>query len=129
MAIRKTTGLRGINNVVRNLNKELRKIKGRSLPGLIAAATIIRRDMDSTPPLIPVDTGNLRASWYTTTGYRASNPFVTMGFSASYALVVHERLWRNGKRPGSGPKFFMASLMRNKTKILGVIAASVKIRF
>ena len=127
MASRKT-GIRGMENVVRNLNKELRKIKQRALPGMLAAATIIRRDMDNTPPLIPIDTGNLRASWYTTTGYLRNAPFVTMGFSASYALVVHERDWKKGKRPGSGPKFFLASLTRNKGKILGAIALSARIR-
>ena len=56
-------GLKGIDNVMRNLNKELKSIKGKTLKGLIIAAAEIRGDMDKTPPKIPVDTGNLRASW------------------------------------------------------------------
>jgi len=59
--------LRGVKNMMRNLNKEILKIKGRSMKGLIEAAIVIRRDMDKTPPLIPVDTGNLRASSFITT--------------------------------------------------------------
>lgn len=61
-------GLLGIDKVMSNLTKEVRKIKARSTVGLIEASIIIRRDMDKRPPLIPVDLGNLRASWFTTIG-------------------------------------------------------------
>lgn len=65
-------GLLGTDNVMKNLNREILKIKGRTLAGLIEASIVIRRDMDKRPPLIPVDEGNLRASWFTTTGH--ANP-------------------------------------------------------
>jgi len=61
-------GLIGVDNVMKNLNKKLSKIKIKSTAGLIEAAIVIRRDMDMTPPLIPVDFGNLRASWFITSG-------------------------------------------------------------
>lgn len=62
-------GLLGIDKVMRKLNREIVKIKGKTIAGLIEASIIIRRDMDLRPPKIPVgDTGNLRASWFTTTG-------------------------------------------------------------
>lgn len=61
--------LKGVENVMRNLNREIKAIKGRSMAGLIRAAIFIRRDVDNTPPLIPVNTGNLRASWFITTGH------------------------------------------------------------
>ena len=54
--------------VVSNLNKQVLAIKGRSMGGLIRGVALIRRDMDSTPPLIPVDWGNLRASWFSVSG-------------------------------------------------------------
>ena len=57
----------GMEKVLRNLNREIEKIQGRTLKGLIRSAILIRRDMEATPPLIPVDTGNLRASFYTIT--------------------------------------------------------------
>lgn len=60
--------LLGTEKVMRNLNREIAKIKGRTTAGLIEASIVIRRDMDARPPLIPVDFGNLRASWFTTTG-------------------------------------------------------------
>jgi len=59
--------LHGFDKVMRNLNKEIEGIKGRSLKGLIRAAILIRRDMEHTSPRIPIDTGNLRASFYTVT--------------------------------------------------------------
>jgi hypothetical protein len=120
-------GLRGIDNVVRNINLEIKKMEVKSLAGMLIGAAIIRRDMDMTPPLIPIDTGNLRASWFTTSGYKAGRPFVQMGFTASYALFVHEMEWKQGKRPGSGPKFFEASVERNKDAVLLAIATSCKI--
>lgn len=60
-------GLTGVETVMRNLNREIQKIKNRSMRGLIHAAILIRRDMETTPPLVPVDEGNLRASWFLVT--------------------------------------------------------------
>jgi hypothetical protein len=56
--------IHGMDQVLTNLNRELKKIKGANLAGLISAAVVIRRDMDKTSPKIPIDTGNLRASWF-----------------------------------------------------------------
>ena len=53
----------GIREVMDELNKELEGIKGRSLAGMIHAAIHVRRSMAHRPPLIPVDTGNLNASF------------------------------------------------------------------
>jgi len=56
--------LEGMNEVLRNLNKEIKNIEGRTESGMIRAAIQVRRDMEKTPPIIPVDTSNLRASWF-----------------------------------------------------------------
>ncbi len=63
----------GVQNVIRNLNIEVLKIRGRSMAGLVRGVIIIRRDMDRTPPLIPIDFGNLRGSWFVVTGIGAGN--------------------------------------------------------
>ena len=57
----------GLKEVMENLNKEIQKIKGRSLKGLIRGAIMVTRSMETTPPLIPVDWGNLRASRFIVT--------------------------------------------------------------
>jgi len=58
----------GIKTVLSNLTKEIIKIRGRSMAGLVRGVIVIRRDMDRTPPLIPVDLGNLRTSWFVVPG-------------------------------------------------------------
>lgn len=118
-------GLKGINRVLNRLNAELIKIRGKSLQGLILAADIIRRDMDKTPPLIPVDFGNLRSSWFREPSILELA--VRCGFTANYAVYVHEMMGANFKRPGAGPKFFQSALRRNKEKILAIIAANARV--
>ena len=61
----KTTYLSGLDKVMKNLNNEISKIENRSLKGMIRSTIIIRRSMEDTTPTIPVDQGNLRASWFT----------------------------------------------------------------
>ena len=52
----------GLNEVLRNLNKEIVALKQRTTAGLWEAGLEVkRRSMELTP----VDTGNLRASHYT----------------------------------------------------------------
>ena len=57
-------GLSGVDKVMRNLRLQLSKMEIKGTVGLMAGASIIRRDMDVTPPLIPILTGKLRASWF-----------------------------------------------------------------
>lgn len=120
--------LKGIDIVVRNLNKEIKKIEGRSLKGLIKSAALIRKDMEDTPPLIPVDTGNLRASWFTSPFMIGKLQGLLIGFTAAYAFFVHEIIGRNFKRLGAGAKFFEAALKRNTNKILSIIQQEAKIK-
>lgn len=53
--------------VMKNLNREIEGIRGRTMKGLIRGAIIVRRAIDTESPSIPVDTGNLRQSWFVTT--------------------------------------------------------------
>lgn len=57
--------LKGLEKVLSNLNTEVKKIKNQTEAGMIRASIIIRRSMEDSPPKIPVDTGNLRASYFT----------------------------------------------------------------
>jgi hypothetical protein len=52
-----------------------------------------------------------------------------MGYSANYAIYVHENMasgikW---KRPGSGPKWFQESVYRNSAKMLGIIRKNIQL--
>lgn len=157
------TGITGIDDVMNKLNLDLAKIKGKTAAGFIEVAILIRNDMENQVPYIPLDLGNLRASWFSvitgvppisSPGFRGRNasekkqaaemavdhaatvasakgavdtavlePSMIMGFTANYAIEVHERYdpeveW---SKPGSGPGFFQASLNRNENKIVPII--------
>jgi hypothetical protein len=135
---RKEFKITGFEKVKSNLNKEIQGIKGRSMKGLIESAIIVRVSMEKTPPKIPVDTGNLRASWFTTRIRTLKGIGLIMGFSANYAAVVHERIegapWGDGvvgkvnwNRSGSGPKFLQAALFRNAPLILQTIQKNARV--
>ena len=119
--------LRGLDNVMRNLNREVKAIEGRSLKGMGLAVMEVRRSMDQTFPLIPVDTGNLRDSWFAEPLNLPIGPAVIFGFSAQYSVLVHEMLGVHFQRPGAGPKFFQAHLRKNKGKILEIISREAHI--
>lgn len=120
--------LRGADTVRRNLTRTMGKMRVASMKGLILSAAHIRRDMDSTPPLIPVDTGVLRASWFVRPGFGLDkHPYVVMGFSAPHAIFAHEIDWKQGTRPGSGPRFFQSALNRNRRKVTQIIANNIKV--
>lgn len=153
--------MKGLEKVMANLNSEVQSISERSVRGMIRAAIIARRDMEKTSPVIPVDTSNLRASFFTVTStgkasgrgdFKGPNaeqmkveheaekaalltelsyekkPTLVMGFSANYAVFVHENVGANFQRPGAGAKFFQAGLRRNIHKMVRVIAEEAKIR-
>jgi hypothetical protein len=126
--------LKGLENVVANLNKEIKGIEDRSLAGLLLAVAMVRQSTEETPPLIPIKFGNLRASWFATPTSLPAGPAVICGFSANYAVYVHEMLASmtgnpiNWTRPGSGPKFFQSALRRNTDKILEIIRENAKVK-
>lgn len=62
-----STYVKGRDKVLAELNKQVKEIEGRTQKGLIRGVMEIRRKMDKQPPLVPVYTGNLRASWFTVT--------------------------------------------------------------
>jgi hypothetical protein len=159
--------IKGMDQVVANINKQLVKMKGDAMEGMIDAAILIRTDMENTSPKVPIDLGNLRASFFVVTsrgeskvggspnfkGEEASEmasghstvvsnskqlavgsgrASVILGFSANYAIYVHENVGakfhytdiktkKTHGRPGAGAKFFEAAWERNKKQVLILI--------
>lgn len=141
--------LKGLDNVLRALNKEIKEIENRSVIGMGKAVMMIRREMDEKPPLVPigpdagqveslkkegiyrqVGTGNLRASWFSYPFNLPIGPAVIFGFSANYAVFVHEMIGKNIRwsRPGAGPKFLQSAIRLNKDRILGIIRDEARIK-
>ena len=109
MVRRGTRKLTGVDQVIKNLNKEIVKIKGLSMKGLIQSAVLIRRDMDKTPPLIPIDLGNLRASWYvvTGTGKGPTKASVFIGPDSSKMSAQHSSIVTQNKSKAMGKIFYL----------------------
>lgn len=85
-----TWGLKGEEVVMANLNKQLEGIKARSMKGLIMSAAFIRNETEHTPPLTPVDLGNLRASWFVTTAKRVQVGYGVHTFKGPNAAKMSE---------------------------------------
>jgi hypothetical protein len=58
---------RTMQQAITRFNQEVEKVKNRSLQGLIKVQSVIHQDMDATVPKIPVDTGNMRKSYFCAT--------------------------------------------------------------
>jgi hypothetical protein len=135
------SSIQGFGDVMTNLNREIGAIVGRTMGGLIDAAIIIRRATETEEPKVPVDTGNLRHSWFTSSFYDGQNPGLFLGFSANYALWVHENVGadftsprkhrKTGKmytpRQGSGAKFLEAKINTHHDDILNAIKNKAQI--
>ena len=131
-------GIIGLDNMMKNLNKELEKNKLQSLNGFTRVGILLRRETITVSPTVPLDTGNLRGSWFTEfmTDIVTRNVGMRFGFSANYAAYVHERLegapWGDGvvgdinwNEPGSGPKFLEAAIKRNTAKMLIIMGEEI----
>jgi hypothetical protein len=122
----------GLDNVLRNLNKEIGKIENRGAIGLGKAALFIEREGIKQTP---VDTGTLVHSWYVATLLRTSvRTTVEIGLTAAYAPILHERTHSvNGKRirfkkAGAKPKFLEDPIKHNTARILDIIRSNATIR-
>lgn len=77
----------GLQRVLKKLNKETSKIRGRSTKGLWLGALKIKK---TSVELTPIQTGNLRRSAYCRVFFK-TNHTVEIGYSAvEYAMWVHE---------------------------------------
>lgn len=154
--------LKGLDTVMKVLRTSVKDIENKTMKGLILCTIEIRRTMDKESPKIPVDTNNLRASYFTVTSLgevkegaspnfrgdeksemganhssivgeqqgkasASSYPLVIMGFSANYAVWVHENVDANFQRPGAGAKFFESALNKNKDKILSILGKEAQL--
>lgn len=80
-----TFRIKGIDDAIAAINKDMEGIADRiTTKGFIRVGIYLRTSMENTSPLIPMDTGNLRASWFTTAKSSKGKQIDTgSGFSAS----------------------------------------------
>jgi len=146
-----TKHIKGVDKVCANLTKEIRAIKGRSRPGVMSAGHFVKGKAQAECPVV---TGNLKNSAYVKDATRGRKVGAVVGFSAVYALSVHENE-RAGKTEGVSPsgkeykapinpngkrstqavfstvgkwKFLEDPLYENFNKILDIIRRKAKIK-
>lgn len=131
-----TSGIRveGLEEAVERLNKQVAKIKGNAQAGLWEAGLKIlasaQRKLRAS-----VVTGNLRASGYVRSNVAMERPMpeklgvenepvpsdslptigVELGFTANYALYVHEDM------EGRSPKFLEQTILENESNIVAIV--------
>lgn len=113
----------GLKPVMDRLNREIQKVKNRTVLGMAESVAYLHQKMLTEYPVIPKDSGDLRDSWFIHTFNVPVNPSVEFGFTAFYAPFVHEMLspeieW---KEPNSGPKFLEAHIKRELGEMLKII--------
>jgi len=81
--------MQGGPTVIRNMGAVTRSMGDRVADGLRAAGLALQR---ASQELAPVEYGNLKASAYTRSTGRGFDTVVEVGYTASYALYVHEKV-------------------------------------
>ena len=112
----------GIDTVLSNLNRRIVDINGRGRQGLQTAGFMV---LGTSRELTPVDTGNLRAGSYTQPVESSGNPGVEIGYTAGYAVFVHERTELHHEPPTQA-KFLETALKQNEKRILEIIRRAAK---
>ena len=150
--------IRGLNEVLRNLNKEIEKIQKGTKAGLTEACLIVKADSVRNTP---IDVGNLRSSAFiTVTDGKPDNPSPTFkdddqGMASRHANVVKQMasitdgppekysgviaysafyaLWvhempEHYNFNSGSNKFLQRSLLKNKKRILASIKKHSRIK-
>ena len=119
--------VKGLDTVLRNLNREIQGIEGRTRKGFQKVGAVIKADsMEDTP----VEFGVLDNSAFADTDNGlGKGPRVRVGYTAKYAPFVHEMPTSNNfTKVGTGPKFLEKAVKKNIALILKVIRNSAKVR-
>jgi len=93
------TGVGSFDEVMINLQAVINEIKGGTLKGLIMSAAHIRRETEDSIPKTPVDTGNLRESWFVVTTRGKKVP-MTQDFKGRIPKRYHSGKFRDNKKVG-----------------------------
>lgn len=83
----KSLKLKGLDNVLKNLNKEVLGIRDRTRKGLRAVGLFIQ---DESMEMAPSDFGVLRKSAFSNVSVSGSMITARIGYTAKYAAAVHE---------------------------------------
>ena len=98
--------IEGVKQVLDNLKKEDQKLADRMSRALRIAGLTLQRESQG---LVPVDFGNLKASAFTRAEGNGYDTVVSVGYTASYAIYVHEAVGmvlKGQPRPGGRGRYW-----------------------
>jgi len=99
--------VKGLEEVLKALKDVASKTDRASLRGLIRSSIIVRNATEKQSPKTPVDTGNLRASWFTVTNKGTTEEGTGAEFKGSDAgkmSTQHSRVLTEAKSEVAGSK-------------------------
>jgi len=108
----------GAQEIIARLRVEDVRLGHKVQKGLTRAGLLLQRESQK---ITPVDTGNLKNSAFTRRFGSGWASMVVVGFTAAYAVYVHERTDLQHKK-GKEAKFLEKAMKRNWPQLLEVIA-------
>jgi len=118
-------GLRGLDDVLRNMNREIVKIEGRTLRGITRSQLLVEQVVI---PITPKRTGHLRGTFKRPPArMTAHGPIGKVEFKAGYAIYVHEIEREHYHTAGTGWKYLERALRVCEKPILNIIAEEARI--
>lgn len=127
---------KGLEQVLGNINSEISGIETRSVGGLLKGGLMIQRRSQGK---VPVERGNLKASAYTRKAPEDPNA-VEVGYSAAYALFVHENMEQKLKGeprpsalgeywgPNGEPKFLESTLNESASDFVEIVRQEAEVK-
>lgn len=125
-----------VKTVIGRLNSQINAIENRSMAGMLEAGLIVERQAKVWTPR---EYGNLIGSAYTRKSMDEKMT-VEVGYSASYAVYVHENLqqkWKGKPRssglgvywgPAGRPRFLYQAYVTKQKEVLAAIAKHARIK-
>jgi len=112
--------------MIATLNAKVRGIKGRTKAGVRAAALHVKgRSLLITPK----KTGHLQNSAYTIVKDQANGPAAEIGYTAAYAVFVHEiDKHYTSENPHGQWKFLETAMIQERKRVLQIIQALARVR-
>ncbi len=108
---------------MKNLNRALTGIRGRTKSGIKLAAMLV---MGQSKKNTPVDTGNLKGSHYVQMDVSAAGyPVARIGCTAEYAIYVHENL--EAHHPTGKAKFLEDAFHEKAPEVLEIVRRTAKV--
>jgi len=122
-----TIKIKGMEKVLKKLNKEINAIQGKTKEGVLAAVTFIEGESNE---IVPQKHGVLINSSFSGVSKRFKffgKIIGRVGYTAKYAPFVHEMPERNNfTKPGTGPQFLLKAATKNAQTILKIIRNRAK---